>query len=134
MHYKLGTCMAIQTKTWMTSFLFKFFCLFQEVGPRWYLSKQLSSINSTWTWFTCQLKSNRTCTTFWSKYDYLTFTHFPCLVTFKPFKTSFKKKKTNNMVIINYNELNKAILVAWVNKALDVALSKRNIKSGFQVT
>jgi hypothetical protein len=38
------------------------------------------------------------------------------------------------MVIINYNELNKAILVAWVNKALDVALSKINIKSGFQVT
>jgi hypothetical protein len=38
------------------------------------------------------------------------------------------------MVIINYNELNKAILIAWVNKALDVALSKRNIKSGFQVT
>jgi hypothetical protein len=27
-HYKFGTCMAIQTKTWMTSFLFKEFLSF----------------------------------------------------------------------------------------------------------
>jgi len=27
-HYKFGTCMAIQTKTWMTSFLFKDFLSF----------------------------------------------------------------------------------------------------------
>jgi hypothetical protein len=38
------------------------------------------------------------------------------------------------MVRINYNELDKATFTAWVNKALNVALSKRNIKSGFQVT
>jgi hypothetical protein len=38
------------------------------------------------------------------------------------------------MVKNNYNELNKVTLVAWVDKALDVALSKKNIKSGFQVT
>jgi hypothetical protein len=52
---------------------------------------------------------------------------------FKPFKTSFRKERNNNMVRNNYNELNKATLTTWVNKALDVALSKRNIKSGFQV-
>jgi hypothetical protein len=35
------------------------------------------------------------------------------------------------MVRNNDNELNKVTLVAWVDKALDVALSKRNIKSEF---
>jgi hypothetical protein len=35
------------------------------------------------------------------------------------------------MVRNNYNELDKATFVAWINKSLDVALSKRNIKSGF---
>jgi hypothetical protein len=38
------------------------------------------------------------------------------------------------MVRNNYNELNKVTLVAWVDKALDVVLSKRNIKTRFQVT
>ncbi len=36
------------------------------------------------------------------------------------------------MVRNNYNELNKATLATWVDKALVVALSKRNIKSQFQ--
>jgi hypothetical protein len=36
------------------------------------------------------------------------------------------------MVRNNYNELNKATLATWVDKALVVVLSKRNIKSGFQ--
>ncbi len=53
---------------------------------------------------------------------------------FKPFKTSFKKEKNNSMVRNNYNEPDKATFVTWVDKALDVVLSKRNIKSGFQVT
>ncbi len=33
-----------------------------------------------------------------------------------------------------YNEPNKVTLVRWVDKALDLALSKKNIKNGFQVT
>jgi hypothetical protein len=37
------------------------------------------------------------------------------------------------MVRNNYNELKKATLITWVNKALNVALCKRNIKNGFQV-
>jgi hypothetical protein len=50
---------------------------------------------------------------------------------FIPFKTSFKKRKDNNMVRNNYNEPNKATFATWVDKALDVALSKINIKNGF---
>ncbi len=38
------------------------------------------------------------------------------------------------MVRINDNELDKATLAAWVDKALNVALSKKNTNSGFQVT
>jgi len=34
-------------------FIQRIFVIFQEVGPKWYLSKQLSSIDSRWTWFTC---------------------------------------------------------------------------------
>jgi hypothetical protein len=35
------------------------------------------------------------------------------------------------MVRNNYNEINKVTLTTWVDKALDVVLSKKNIKSGF---
>jgi hypothetical protein len=37
------------------------------------------------------------------------------------------------MVRNNYNEPNKITLATWVNKALDIVLSKRNIKRGFKV-
>jgi hypothetical protein len=50
---------------------------------------------------------------------------------FKPFKITFKKKKNNNMVRNNYNAQKKAQLIKWVDKALNVALCKRNIKNGF---
>jgi hypothetical protein len=35
------------------------------------------------------------------------------------------------MVRNNYNGLNNATLATWVDNALDVVLSKKNIKSGF---
>jgi hypothetical protein len=38
------------------------------------------------------------------------------------------------MVRNNYNKLDKVTFVAWVGKAVDVDLSRRNIESGFQVT
>ncbi len=38
------------------------------------------------------------------------------------------------MVKHNYNEPDKVIFATWVDKALDVVLFKRNIKSGFKVT
>jgi len=53
---------------------------------------------------------------------------------FKPFKTTSRKEINNNMVKNNYNEPNKATFATWVNKALYVVLSKKNIKNGFKVT
>ncbi len=71
----------------------------------------------------------------WPKYDYLIVTHLVLNVNcFKPFKVSFKKERNNNMVRNNYNEPDKATFASQVDKALDLALSKRNIKNGFQVT
>jgi hypothetical protein len=52
---------------------------------------------------------------------------------FKPFKTTFKKEKNNNMVKNNYNVPNKATFTTWVDKTLNVALSIINIKGGFKV-
>jgi CO dehydrogenase/acetyl-CoA synthase beta subunit len=37
------------------------------------------------------------------------------------------------MVKNSYNELNKVTIVAWVGKALDVALSKKTSKMGFKL-
>ncbi len=41
--------------------------------------------------------------------------------------------KSNSMVRNNYNELDKATFASQIDKALDLVLSKRNIKNGFQV-
>jgi hypothetical protein len=54
---------------------------------------------------------------------------------FNPFKTSFKKEIDNNMVKNDYNEPNKATFASYnIDKALDITLSRRKIKNGFQVT
>jgi hypothetical protein len=53
---------------------------------------------------------------------------------FEPFKTTFKKEKDNSMARNNYNEQNKVTFVNWVDEALNMALSKKHIKNGFQVT
>jgi len=53
---------------------------------------------------------------------------------FKPFKITFRKEKDNATIINNHSELDKNILASCVNKALDISLTKKNIKSGFQVT
>ncbi len=38
------------------------------------------------------------------------------------------------MVKNNYNEPNKVTLISWVDTTLDLVLSQKNIKNGFQVT
>jgi len=53
---------------------------------------------------------------------------------FKPFKTTLRKERNNDKVRKNYNQPNKATLASWEDKAFDLALSKKNIKNGFQVT
>jgi len=45
---------------------------------------------------------------------------------FKPFKTTLRKERENDKIKNNYNEPNKATLAIWEDKALDLALSKKN--------
>jgi len=52
---------------------------------------------------------------------------------FKPFKITLRKKKDFAMAKNNYFELDKATLVAWVDKALQSCLKKENMKLGFKV-
>jgi hypothetical protein len=70
------------------------FVIFQKVNPRWNLSKQSSSINSRWAWFTCQPTSNTTSSTIWASMITLPSHTSHVLQTlnvsyFKPFKTTF---------------------------------------------
>jgi hypothetical protein len=56
------------------------------------------------------------------------------LTCFKPFKTAFKKEKDTTMINRNYIELDKIVLVGWVDKTLDQALSRKNIILKFRST
>jgi hypothetical protein len=56
------------------------------------------------------------------------------VVCFKPFKTTFRKERNITMVRRNYIELNKITLAGWVNKALDITFTRKNIMSRFKGT
>jgi hypothetical protein len=55
--------------------------------------------------------------------------HVAC---FKPFETTFRKEKNISMVRRNYIKLDKIALVGWVDKALDLAFTRKNIMSRFK--
>jgi hypothetical protein len=56
-------------------------------------------------------------------------------VCFKLFKAAFRKEKYTPMVKRNYTKLsNKITLARWVNKALDLTLTRKNIMLGFKGT
>jgi hypothetical protein len=52
--YRLGTCMAMQKKTWMTTYLFKqWLAFFYRSIPRGGFLRELTSLDSGWAWFSC---------------------------------------------------------------------------------
>jgi hypothetical protein len=53
---------------------------------------------------------------------------------FKPFKIDFKKEINTAMVRRNYTWPHKIALVGWVDKAVDLTLTQKNIMSGFKST
>jgi hypothetical protein len=65
----------MQKKVWMAYFLFK---------------KLLS-------FFTCNPKSNRTRTKIWTRYGDFTFTHIPCITTFRKAKCTRGLEQNNTM-------------------------------------
>ncbi len=56
------------------------------------------------------------------------------MACFKPFKITFRKEINITMVRRNYIEPNKITLVGWVNKTLNLALTRQNIMSRFKGT
>ncbi len=54
------------------------------------------------------------------------------MACFKPFKIAFRKERDITLVKRNYTKLDKLKLVGWVNKALNLALTRNNIMSGFK--
>jgi hypothetical protein len=53
---------------------------------------------------------------------------------FKPFQIVYRKERNATMVSNNNSKPDKITLVAWVDKALDQTLVKKNIISRFKVT
>jgi len=53
---------------------------------------------------------------------------------FKPFKIIFRKERDEAMAQSKFSELDKIILVGWVDGALDEFTTKKNILSKFKVT
>jgi len=49
------------------------------------------------------------------------------LACFKPFKTAFRKERDTTIINRNYIELDKIVLVGWMDKTLDQTLSRKNI-------
>ncbi len=63
-------------------------------------------------------------------HDHFTYRYISCHSTFicfmfRPFKTLFKKVRDATMVKRNYMELNKIILIGWVDHALDHSLTPK---------
>jgi hypothetical protein len=56
------------------------------------------------------------------------------MACFKPFKTNLKKERDITMVRRNYIEPYKITLVRWVDKTLNLALTKQNYMSRFKGT
>jgi hypothetical protein len=53
---------------------------------------------------------------------------------FKPFKTTFKKKKDEVMVKNNLFETNMVMVISWVDLVLEPILSRNNIQSTYTIT
>jgi hypothetical protein len=53
-------------------------------------------------------------------------------ICFKPFKIAFRKERDTTMVRRNYTKLYKITMAGWVDKTLDLALTRKNIMSWFK--
>ncbi len=108
---KQGTCMAMQTKAWMTNFLFKkLLSFFKRSKPRWHFCCQYIFAHFRWTpKFHVTLQAIKQAQAFWL--DMITLPshmnhalHPFNVVCFKLFKTISRKKKNVTMVNNNYTK------------------------------
>jgi hypothetical protein len=122
---KLGTCMAMQSKAWMTTFLFKEFLSFFKSSILSGISisnKNLLILHGHGSHVT--LKIIEQASEFGLNMVTLPSHTFHALqpldvACLKSFKITFRKESNTTMVTRNYIEPNKITLMRWVNKTLD---------------
>jgi hypothetical protein len=138
-HCKFGTCMAIQTKTWMTSFLLKEFLSFFKrsiLGGIFPSNHHLLILDGHGSHVNLEVieQAQQFGLDMITLPSHTSHVLQPLDVSyFKPFKTTLNNNYYYSMVSNNYKEPNKIIFANWVDKALNAALSKRNLKNGFKV-
>jgi len=138
--YKLGTYMAMQSKAWMTTFLFKEFLYFfkRSISSGISLTNRhlliLDGHGSHVTLETIEQDKE-------FGLDMITLPSHTShafqpmdVACFKPFKNDFRKERDATMVKRNYTKPNKITLTGWVDKALDLTLTRNNIMSRFKST
>ncbi len=135
---KLRICMVMQSKAWMTTSLFKEFLFF-------FKRSILSGISLT-NRHLFILHGHRSHVMFeaieqinFFGLDMITLpSHtFHALqpldaACFKPFKITFKKERDISIVKRNYTKLDKITLAGWVDKALDLSFTRKNVMLAFK--
>jgi hypothetical protein len=130
--------MAMQSKAWMTTFLFKKFLFFLKRSIPNEISitnRHLFILDGHGSHFTLEAIEQV------QKFG-LDMIILPShtsnaiqpldVACFKPFKTAFKKERDIAMVRWNYIEPYKITLARWVDKVVDLALIRQNIMSRFK--
>jgi hypothetical protein len=137
---KPRTCMAMQSKAWMITFLFNEFLSFSKRSiPSGISITNIPMLILDGHGSHLTLEAIEQVQKFGLDMIILPSHTFHALqpldvVCFKPFKTPFRKEKNIAMVRKNYTKLNKITLARWVDKTLDLTLIRHNIMSWFKST
>jgi len=137
---KPRTYMAMQSKAWMTTFLFKeFLFFFKKCIPSGIsiTNRHLLILDGHGSHVT--LEAIKQAQAF--GLDVITLPSHTShafqpldVACLKPFKIAFRKERNITMVKRNYIEPNKITLVGWVDKTLDLTFTRQNIMLGFKGT
>jgi hypothetical protein len=130
--------MAMQTKAWMTFFLFKeFLSIFKKsILGEIFQSKTSLNLNGHGSHVTLEAiaQAHDFGLNMVTLQAHTSHALQPLDVScFKPFKITFRKEKDNAMVKNNHYELDKCTLARWVDKSLDQSLSKKISRVGLNL-
>jgi hypothetical protein len=126
--------MAMQSKAWMTTSLFKeFLSFFKRYIPNgiFLTNRHLFILDGHGSHVTLEAIGLDMITLPSHTFHALQPLDVAC---FKPFKTTFRKDKDISMVRRNYTKLDKTIMARWVDKTLDLAFTRKNVMSRFKGT
>ncbi len=136
---KLRTCMAMQSKAWMNTFLFKEFLSFLKRFIPSGISKtnkHLLILDGHGSHVTLEAiaQAQEFGLNMITLPSHISHALQPLdVVWFKPFKIAFRKERNILMVRRNYTKPNKITLVKWVDKAPNLTFTKRKSCQGLKV-